>query len=91
MAHCPNFGGQLRIRVLQAGKLQVAARLALFVEYEAAYMRAEHVLAAGLAQQDAQDFLDQLASLVAHSGFFLCAGPARQAGCYRPHLEPQWG
>ena len=63
----PRGASAALVRALQAGKLQVAASVALFVEYEATCTRAEHVLAAGLAQQDVQDFLDQLAGLVEHT------------------------
>lgn len=52
------------IRTLQAGQVQVAASVALFVEYEATCTRAEHVLASGWQMQDVVDFLDALAGLM---------------------------
>ena len=57
----------LVVRALQAGKVQVAASVALFVEYEATCTRAEHLHAAGLQLADVSDFLDRLASLVDHT------------------------
>jgi putative PIN family toxin of toxin-antitoxin system len=55
------------IRALQAGQMQVAASVALFVEYEATCTRAEHLLAAGWQRQDIEDFLDALAGLMEHT------------------------
>lgn len=52
------------VRALQAGQLQAAASVALFVEYEATCTRAEHVLAAGLQTSDVINFLDALAALM---------------------------
>ncbi len=51
------------IRALQAGQVQAAASVALFVEYEATCTRADHVLAAGLQPGDVIEFLDALAAL----------------------------
>jgi putative PIN family toxin of toxin-antitoxin system len=55
------------LRLLQAGRVQVAASVALFVEYEATCTRAEHLLAGGWQQQDVLDLLDRLAALVTHT------------------------
>jgi putative PIN family toxin of toxin-antitoxin system len=55
------------IRTLQAGQVQVAASVALFVEYEATCTRAEHLLASGWQMQDVVDFLDALAGLMQHT------------------------
>jgi predicted nucleic acid-binding protein len=52
------------LRLLRAGKLRVAATVPLFMEYEAVWLREEHVLAAGLAARDVQAFLDGLSVLI---------------------------
>ena len=60
----PSGASAALIRALQLGQLQVAASVALFVEYEATCTRAEHVLAAGLQTCEVSDFLDALAGLI---------------------------
>jgi len=60
----PKGASAALIRALQAGQMQVAASVALSVEYEATCTRAEHVLAAGLQTIDVADFLDALATLI---------------------------
>jgi putative PIN family toxin of toxin-antitoxin system len=63
----PTGASAALIRTLQVGQVQVAASVALFVEYEATCTRPEHLLAAGWQRQDIEDFLDALAGLMEHT------------------------
>jgi putative PIN family toxin of toxin-antitoxin system len=63
----PSGASAALIRALQAGQVQVAASVALFVEYEATCTRAEHLLASGWQIEDVTDFLDALAGLMQHT------------------------
>ena len=63
----PSGASAALIRALQAGQMQAAASVALFVEYEATCTRAEHLLASGWQAKDMTDFLDALAGLVEHT------------------------
>jgi len=60
----PTGASAALLRALQAGQVQAAASVPLFVEYEATCTRAEHVLAAQLQPNDVIDFLDALAALI---------------------------
>ena len=60
----PTGASAALLRALQAGQVQAAASVPLFVEYEATCTRAEHVLAAQLQASDVIDFLDALAALI---------------------------
>jgi hypothetical protein len=75
------------LRALQAGRVRVAASVALFVEYEATCTRAEHLLAAGLTLAEVTDFLDALAALVEPT----CIDPAVSAQVRLLKHKPQRG
>ena len=63
----PSGASAALIRALQAGQVQAAASVALFVESEATCTRAEHLLASGWQAKEMTDFLDALAGLVEHT------------------------
>lgn len=60
------------------GHVQLLANVALILEYEAVCTRAEHLVAAGLRQQDALQFVDALAAL---------AEPVVSHFIWRPQLK----
>lgn len=60
----PTGASAALLRALQSRQVQVAASVALFVEYEATCTRVEHLSAAGLQLSELTDFLDALASMV---------------------------
>ncbi len=60
----PKGASAALILAADGGRVTLLATVPLFLEYEAVYQRAEHILAAGLDQHSVAIFLDYLADLV---------------------------